>query len=102
MLYDTRLEAVTEHMGPRGFIQMVWNVNFLAPSQIEISTRKCYLALEQLRIALPKFLYPSVCAVETALGEDLIRIELKVSHPLFGPVFGYEGQFQARRVPVQS
>lgn len=101
MTYDTRRKAVTEYMGPGGFIQMMWNVNFLAPDQIEISTQKCYLALGRLRVALPRFLSPSVRALETAFGEDSIRIELTVSHSRFGPVFGYEGQFQVRRVPIQ-
>ena len=29
---------------------------------------------------------------------DTIRISLRIAHPLFGDVFGYDGTFRARRV----
>lgn len=32
---------------------------------------------------------------------DLYRIRVEVSNPLFGPVFGYEGSFQAETLPME-
>lgn len=98
MIYDPKLRAVTERMGPAGIIQMMWCIEFFAPDKIEILTDKCYLSIGEMRIRLPSFLYPSVCVIETALGAEVIHVDLQVSHPAFGVVFGYDGEFQTRRV----
>ncbi|MBL8046414.1 MAG: DUF4166 domain-containing protein [Anaerolineales bacterium] len=97
MIYDDGLQAVTEKLGPAGWLQMVWNVEFLMPNQIHISTRACFLALGPFKVRLASILYPSVQALETALGENVIHVNVEVSHAWFGAIFGYSGEFQLSR-----
>lgn len=98
MSYDPKLQAVTERMGPGSLIHMVWHISFSPPTQIEISSAACYLSVNAIKFQLHKFLYPFVSVMETGITRDIIHVNLKVSHPLLGAVFGYAGNFHVQRV----
>lgn len=100
MIYNTKLQAIAEKMGPAGLIQMLWCVEFFPPSQIKISTTQCYLSIGRLQVCLPTFLYPMVCAVESDIGNDTLHIDLMVSHPWLGEIFGYDGEFKVTRIKI--
>jgi hypothetical protein len=79
---------------------MVWQVRFSAPATIEITTVCSALRVAGRRVPLPDWLVPRVRAVEIATPEadNKIAVDLSVSHPLPGPVFGYAGEFRLRRL----
>jgi hypothetical protein len=99
MIYDQRLRRVVEKMGPGGMFRMAWDVQFKAPGTLLIDTTGCLLRLGPIRVWLPDWLCVSVRAVQqTRSGQDnLVSVELTVSHPMLGPLFGYEGTFALER-----
>jgi hypothetical protein len=98
MAYDEKQRCVVEWLGPAHVGQILWSVTFVRPNAIEIVSAACQLRLGSLRLPLSRLLYPSVRAVETALDEDTIHIDLRTSHPWLGDIFGYEGTFHLLRI----
>jgi len=97
MLYDRRLTRIVERMGPLGLLDVVWNMRFEPPDTIYISTEGCVLRIGRRRLWLPRLLCPDVLAVERALDKgNGIAINLRVAHPLLGPIFGYNGVFHLK------
>jgi len=101
MVYDADRECVVERLGPAHLLEMAWDVRFVPSASIEIVTTGCAIQLGQWSIALPRLLYPSVRAVETAVSDHVntIHIDLEIVHPWIGPVFGYDGTFTLRHQP---
>jgi hypothetical protein len=102
MVYNPDRACVVEHLGPAHILHIAWDIRFQPPAAIEIVATGCALYLGRLRISLPRFLYPSVRAVETAVLErnDTIHIDLTMTHTWLGPIFGYAGTFVLRREPI--
>lgn len=102
MVYDPVQSCVVERLGPGHLLQMAWTIRFLAPASIEIVTTNCTVRLGHWRMRLPHFLYPSVRAVETAALDrpDTIDIDLMMTHPWLGPIFGYDGTFRLCRQSI--
>jgi len=100
MCWSAELGAVVERLGPADLIEMVWQVSFRPPSTIEIASLRGALRLGRWRIQLPGWLAAQARAVEVADPErdDAIAIDLTVSHPFLGPIFGYAGDFRLRRL----
>lgn len=98
MAYDEKQRCVVEWLGPAHLGQILWRVTFVQPDAIEIVSTGCQLRLGSLHTSLAEFLYPSVRAVETALNDDTIHIDLRTHHPWLGDIFGYEGNFHLLRV----
>jgi hypothetical protein len=91
MVYNPNLEAVVERMGPNGLVQIAWNMEFCPPDTIRIITERCFLKLGSGLIGLPKGIYPVVTAVERAVSETRIDLDLRVSFGIVGELFGYQG-----------
>lgn len=91
--------CVVEQMGPGGMLEMAWEVAFQPPDQMHIQTRGCALRLGRWRLPLLSWMYPEVRAIERAVpeGSAQIHIDLTVSHPWLGAIFGYHGTFTLRR-----
>jgi hypothetical protein len=100
MYWSSELSSVVERMGPMDAIEMVWQVRFSAPATIKITTVRSALRVAGRRVPLPDWLVPRVRAVEIAAPEadNKIAVDLSVTHPLLGPVFGYAGEFRLRRL----
>jgi len=49
-------------------------------------------------LALPRFLHVYSVAEERALDEDRIYTRVSVSHPLFGRLFGYQGELRVSAI----
>ncbi|KAA3647193.1 MAG: DUF4166 domain-containing protein [Chloroflexi bacterium] len=99
MAYDNAQKSVVEWMGPGNSTEIVWDIEFHPTEKIEIITKGCNLKIGKLRAPLLKWFYPQVKATETAIGEDMIHIDLEVSHPLLGNIFGYHGNFKLQIIP---
>ena len=102
MAYDEKVKAVIEKMGPFGFLQIFWKIEFFHPNRLTISSVKCCMDFRIFRLFLPLFLYPTVIASETALADNEIYLELVASHPWLGDIFGYSGTFRSRKNEVRK
>jgi hypothetical protein len=98
MAYDQRRQCVVEWLGPWNVIQVAWDIRFQPPTTIRIVTKGCRLIIGGIQLPLLRWFYPQVKATETVVANDLIHIDLEVSHPLLGVIFGYDGYFQIRIV----
>jgi hypothetical protein len=97
LAFDARSNRVIELFGPRGFLAFVWEVRFRPPGRVEVWSSEALLRVRGRRIPLPRWLAVQGRAVEVATpAGDGLRIELVVSHPWLGPVFGYHGEFRLR------
>jgi hypothetical protein len=99
IVYEPKLNQVVEWMGPRKSFEMAWRPFFLPPRSIVVRAELRAIRLARLRVPLPRALRVTACAIDTAgPGDDELRCDLVVSHPLLGPVFGYVGDFRVARV----
>jgi hypothetical protein len=96
MAYDIRRQCVVEHFTSMNLLSMTWEISFYAPARLEIITSTCRLNLGALQIPLHRLFHPHVRVVESALDEDNIRVELVMSHPLLGDIFGYSGNYTVK------
>ena len=104
MTIDPRTHQIIEQMGPGELLEMQWDIIFQPPNVIRITTIGCNLKVGRWRAKLPAFAYPLVCAVETARASTppSIDIDLTVSHPWLGDIFGYRGNFTVRRHVIEE
>lgn len=99
IVYEPKLNQVVEWMGPRKSFEMAWRPFFLPPRSIEVRAELRAIRLGRVRLPLPRPLRVTARAIDTAgPGDDEVRCDLVVSHPLLGPVFGYVGDFRVTRV----
>lgn len=98
MGFDPERGQVVELFGRRELLEITWDVHFHPPDTMEIATRRVALRLGRHRLPIPRPLCVAVRAEERAVRDDLITIDLKLSVPLLGTIFGYEGSFRLRRI----
>ena len=105
IIYDPRLRAVVELTGPGGFIYMVWTCRFVPPRRFTLDTYACALRIGSRLQWLPRWLWRLAFGTvrftqdvdET--HEDTVHIDLVITHPILGSVFGYRGTLQTVRTP---
>jgi hypothetical protein len=104
MAFDPKLARMVERVRPGGVLEVVWNVAFKPPATIRIVTEGMRVGIGRFRITLPHWSAVAVHVSETALNKQRQRIavDLVVQHPWLGAIFGYAGQFQARREPQEA
>jgi hypothetical protein len=90
MVWDAGRQSLIELTGP---FELRWQLQFVAPSRLEIRTAGAALSLRGHRVPLPPLLVPDVLAVEDAVGPSRIHVELTVGKWPFGAFFGYSGTF---------
>ena len=106
IVYDPVLDEVVDLVGPRDALYMVWYARYHPPSDFTLATAAVALDVAGRRWWLPRWLWRwtlgSVRFLQRAEGtdSDTIRISLRIAHPLFGDVFGYDGTFRTRREAV--
>lgn len=102
MAYDRETGHVVERLGPAGILQVPWTIRFDAPGRLLILAERVEFCLGDWHLRLPAWLGLGVRAVEEADAayNDLIRIDIVISHRLLGPVFGYNGEFRLERRPI--
>ena len=97
--YDPTLDRVVERVGLGGMLEVVWNIGLIAPGAMGIVTEGMALRLGRRRLWLPRLLHVDVWAIEQAAAarDDTVHLDLWMTHPLVGALFGYEGTFRLRR-----
>ena len=99
MAYDSTRNRVVEWMGPAKLLQITWEVAFDPPRIMRITTHKVAIRLGRWSLVVPRWASMTVHAIERAKADDIIHINLTVSHPWLGAIFGYEGSFRMSRQP---
>lgn len=94
MAWDVQRRCVAEHFTSMQLLSMVWEISFHAPARLEIVTSTCHINLGPLQIPLQRFFHPHVRVVETALDDETIHVDLTMSHPFLGDIFGYSGTYK--------
>lgn len=103
VVYDPHVQRAAECVGPAGVLRMVDDVQFHPPAMLEMNVYAWVLQLGRWRLQMPRglgrWLFMVVHTLQRADDShgDTFHVDLKVSHPLLGPVFGYEGTFQIKR-----
>jgi hypothetical protein len=95
MLYNSKISKIIELQGPGNRFHEVANVSFSPPGTIEFLTIHSTLRLGPLKIPLSPHYWITAHVVQKADPErdDRSSVNLTVTHPWFGPIFGYEGTF---------
>src|SRR5688572_25903835 len=103
IIYDPSLDKVVDLVGPRDVLYMVWDAKFHPPGKFTLDTHSIALRIGRRKLWLPrplwKFLLGTVTFSQTVDADrvDTVHIDLLISHPLFGRIFGYEGTFRVVR-----
>ncbi len=103
IVYDASLGRVVDLVGPREVLYMVWDAEFHPPAKFTLATHSIALRAGRRKVWLPrpvwKFLLGTVTfsQVVDPEREDTVHIDLLITHPLFGRIFGYDGTFRAVR-----
>lgn len=93
-------DSVIERVGPRGILEIPWQVRVKERDRIEITTGRLMLHIGRSQFSVPGLMQVAVRAVERAV-DDAIHVDLVLSHRLLGDIFGYDGSFTVRREPLQ-
>jgi hypothetical protein len=93
--------GVVERIGPAGVIEVPWRIRSLGSDTIEITTGPLRLRTGLLRIPIPAALQVAVRAVERAVA-NAVHVDLVVTHPVLGAIFGYDGSFTVRREDLNA
>lgn len=99
MTFDPELNRVVEWLRPWNLFEVVWEVVFEPPDTIRIVAERVRVGWRTRRWTLPAWASPHVQAVERAVGDSHIWIDLLVGNRIMGDIFGYEGRFHVRREP---
>jgi len=108
IIYAPSLRKVVDLVGPNDFIYMVWDARYLPPDKFTLDTYACAFRMRTLKVWLPrwlwKFLLGTVTFTQTvdAARDDTVHINLLITHPLFGRIFGYEGSFRVVRTDPRA
>ena len=103
IIYDPSLDKVVDLVGPGDVLYMVWDAKFHPPGRFTLDTHSIALRRGRRKRWLPrpvwKFLLGAVTFSQTVDPDrdDTVHIDLLITHPLFGRVFGYEGTFRVVR-----
>ena len=94
-----RFDAVMAHDGTHvverlGRVELPWELEYRPPVTLVVTTGNPRIRLAGRLVNVPRRVAPSARAVEIATGVSEIAVELVVSAPLLGPVFGYAGRFR--------
>ena len=105
VVFDKRMDNLADQVGVGRFLHMVWKGTFIPPRSFTLETVTNALQLGGRLWYLPQwlwlFLLGRVQFIQQAHedNDNLMDVDLRIIHPLFGEVFGYTGTFQAVRYP---
>jgi len=105
VVYDQVQDNLADLVGPDYRLHMVWKGRYIPPRTFTLETVTNAIRIGQTVIYLPKWIWLPLLGrvqfIQTAReqAEDTIDVDLRILHPLFGEVFGYQGTFRAVRYP---
>lgn len=103
VVFDKRQDNLADLVGPDYRLHMVWKGRYIPPRTFTLETVTNAIRLGRKVYYLPRWLWlPLLGRVEFAQtarpeAEDTVDVDLRIKHPIFGEVFGYQGTFQAVR-----
>jgi len=95
-----RFDATMTYQPQLGVVDP-WRIRSLGRDTIEITTGRLRMRAGPLRLAIPAVLQVAVKAVERAVA-NAIYVDLVVTHPVLGAIFGYDGTFAVRREALDA
>lgn len=104
VVFDDYMDNLADQVGTGHFIHMVWKGKFIPPRSFTLNTVTNALQFGGRRWYLPKwlwlFLLGRVEFIQQAHEDDdnVVDVDLRILHPVFGEVFGYTGTFQINRI----
>ena len=99
VLYDAERDCVVDLVGPGLRLHLGWIMTFEPPRLLTIHRKYCGIRIGGRVRWLPHWLWPLLLGREDFKqridegDEDMIHIDLRVRHPIFGLVFRYQGTF---------
>jgi hypothetical protein len=108
IVYDLRFKHVADLVGPKNILYMVWKAQFHPPATFTLDTAACALRFGRRKLWLPRPAWRWMLGVVRFIQrvddaqDDTMHIDLLISHPLFGEIFGYTGTFRVIRTPVSQ
>jgi hypothetical protein len=103
IIHDRSIDKVVDLVGPKNLIYMVWNAKYHPPYTFTLDTHSCAFRIGKRKLWLPRWLWKFLLGTVTfsqtvdSNKEDTVHIDLLITHPLFGRIFGYEGSFRTVR-----
>jgi Domain of unknown function (DUF4166) len=103
VVYDDNQNNLADQVGPNRFLHLVWEGQFVPPRSFTLRTVTNAVQIGGRCVYLPHWLWALLLGrvkfIQTAHEDDdtIIDVDLRILHPLFGEVFGYQGTFQAKR-----
>jgi len=103
IIYDSELGKVVDLVGPRNLLYMVWDARFHPPDRFTLDTNSCALRIGAKRFWMPRWLWKLLLGTVTfsqvadSAEGDSVHVDLLIRHPVFGPIFGYDGRFRIVR-----
>lgn len=103
VVYDKRQDNLADLVGPGYRLHMVWKGRYLPPRTFTLETVTNGIRLGSKVFYLPKWVWLPLLGrvqfIQTAQveAEDTVDVDLRIIHPFFGEVFGYQGTFRAVR-----
>ncbi len=94
--------SVIERLGPRGMLQVPWHLRVQSAHAIQITTGETSLRVAGLRLRFPRWLRFKVGALQRARPHGRMDLDLVVTHPRLGRIFGYSGTFTVEREALDA
>lgn len=95
-------------MGPHDWLYMVWKAQFHPPKRFTLDTEACALRMGGRTLWMPRWMWKLLLGTVTfsqvadSMEGDTVRVDLLITHPVLGRIFGYAGTFRAVRIPTSS
>jgi small multidrug resistance pump len=98
-----RGSGVIERLGPHGMLEVPWHLRVTSADAIQITTGETCVRFRRLRLRLrfPRWLRFTVAATQRARPHGRMDLDLVVTHPHLGRIFGYSGTFTVQREALE-
>lgn len=103
IIYDPAIGQVVDLVGPHDWLYMVWKARYHPPDRFTLDTHSIALRIAGRKLWMPDWLWKLVFGtvrfwqVADSPDGDTVRVDLLITHPLLGRIFGYEGTFRTVR-----
>ena len=108
VVYDETYHNIADRVGPHHVLHMVWDGKFSPPNVFTLDTITNAFHWREKIFYMPGWLWKLLLGrvkfkQEAHLDEeDVVDIDLRILHPIFGEVFGYNGTFRTVRYPKKG
>jgi hypothetical protein len=103
IVYDTQRQLVGDLVGPHNSIYLLWHAQFHPPATFTLDTASCAFQVGKKRLWMSRWVWSFLLGVVRFVQRidesqpDTVHIDLLITHPIFGKIFGYNGTFRVKR-----